>query len=75
MAIVEMTDKKIEKVKIVKAYLDKKGIFYTEGNYGQFTIDTMNIWATTEKYYDTKTGVKGKGINACFKYLEGKEVL
>lgn len=64
-----MKDKNEMKLRAVKDMLDKRGVFYLELANGQLQIDTVNLWVTTEKYYNTKTGEKGQGINACMKYL------
>lgn len=70
-----MNDKSILKVNKVKKFLYQKGIFYTELTNGQLQIDGINLWATSEKYYDPKTGIKGKGINSFIEYLKNKQVL
>ena len=68
-----MIEKNESKLKKAKDFLDKKDIFYTEMANGQIQVDSVNLWVTTEKFYDTKTGFKGNGINAFVKYLKDNE--
>ena len=65
-----MNNKNELKLKKAKEFLDKKDIFYIELANGQLQVDTVNLWVTTEKFYDTKNGAKGQGINSFVKYLK-----
>lgn len=67
-----MEEKKEEKVTKVKNFLDSKGIFYEEFEFGHLKVDTVSLWATTQKFYDEKTGFKGQGVNAFIKHLKEK---
>lgn len=67
-----MKENKIDKIEKVKRFLDNKGYFYDEKNGGQLVIDGVNLWSTTEKWYDPQTGEKGKGVNSFIKYIESK---
>lgn len=66
----EMNRKNLEKLNFAKEILDKRNAIYRELKNGQLQIDTVNFWATTEKWYDTKSGLKGQGINSLIKYLK-----
>lgn len=65
-----MKSKNETKLQKAKEFLDKRDIFYIEFPNGQLQIDSVNLWVTTEKFYDTKAGYKGQGINAMVKYLK-----
>lgn len=65
-----MNQKNLDKLRFAKEILDKRNVIYRELKNGQLQIDTVNFWATTEKWYDTKSGVKGQGINSLLKYLK-----
>lgn len=65
--------KKNDKVDQVRKFLDNQGLFYQELNNGQFKIDRVNLWATTEKWYDEVKHVKGQGINSFLKYVKAKD--
>lgn len=71
----KMNIKNEGKLEKIKEFLDKKGLFYIEMANGQLQIDGINFWATTEKFYDPKTGFKGQGINAFMKYLKDNQKL
>ena len=71
----EMTSKKVNKVEAIKNALDNKGIFYTEMNNGQLKVDSVNIWATKEKWYDEKTGKKGQGFNSFILHLKDSGII
>lgn len=66
-----MNDKNNEKLNSAKKFLDARGIFYTENANGHLKADRVNLWVTTEKWYDEKRGKKGVGINSFVEYLEG----
>ena len=68
-----MTPKNEEKLRKVKNLLDDKGIFYNTFANGQLQVDNVNLWVTSEKFYDTKTGYIGNGINSFLQYLKNKE--
>lgn len=70
-----MNEKNIEKVNFAKKVLADRNIIYKELKNGQLQIDTVNYWATTEKWYDTATGKKGKGINGLIKYLKDNNII
>lgn len=36
---------------------------------GQFQIEGVNFWATTQKWYDPYTGRKGRGIASFIAYV------
>jgi hypothetical protein len=62
----EMNNIKLEKS---KEALKENGFYFTEFANGQLQIDGINFWATKEKYYNTKTGEKGHGLNNFISYL------
>lgn len=66
----EMNQKNLDKLNFAKEILDKRSVIYRELKNGQLQIDTVNFWATTEMWYNTKSGVKGQGINSLLKYLK-----
>lgn len=70
-----MNEKNEIKLKKVKSLLDKKDIFYDELPNGQLKVDSVNLWVTSEKFYDTKKGVKGQGINTFVKYLKDNNII
>lgn len=65
-----MSQKSLDKLNFAKKILGKRNVIYRELKNGQLQIDTVNFWATTEKWYDTKSGVRGQGINSLIKYLK-----
>lgn len=69
----EINQKNLDKLNFVKEILDKRDVIYRELKNGQLQIDTVNLWATTEKWYDTKSGAKGQGINSLIKYLKDND--
>lgn len=68
----ETTQQKIDKV---KAELDKRGIIYIERANGHLQIDEIDLWATSQKFYDRNTGHKGTGMNAFIKHLTQQNVV
>lgn len=65
-----MNEKSLKKVNFAKDILNEKGIIFRELANGQLKVDTVNFWATTEKWHDSKANVKGQGINSFIKYLK-----
>lgn len=70
-----MNEKNVEKVNFAKKILSDRGIIYKELKNGQLQVDTVNFWATKEKWYDTATGKKGKGINSFVKHLKDSNII
>ena len=70
-----MNEKNVTKVNFVKKILSDKGIIYKELKNGQLQVDTVNFWATKEKWYDTATGRKGQGINSFIKHLKDSNII
>lgn len=50
----------------------KKGILYREKDNGHFLIDTVNYWATTEKWYDPINDIRGQGMNSFLDHLRSQ---
>lgn len=71
----ELTDKTKKKIEQAQDLFNQKGLIYDELANGQFKVDTVNYWATTQKWYDPKTGTKGQGINSFFVYLKEQKVM
>lgn len=70
-----MNEKNNSKLEQVKNYLNNNGIFFTEHANGQLKADKVNLWVTTEKWFDEKTNEKGLGINTFINHLKRKEVV
>lgn len=58
------------------ALLKKKGHSVQTLNAGisHYRVSGVDFWATTGKFYDTKTGKKGRGVFSLIKYLRTKNV-
>lgn len=70
-----MVGKNELKLQKVKEFLDKKDIFYIEMANGQLQVSSVNLWVTTEKFYNPKSGYKGQGINAFVNYLKENKMI
>jgi hypothetical protein len=70
-----MTEKTKKKIEKAQDLFNQKGLIYDELSNGQLKVDTVNFWATTEKWYDPKTGTKGQGINSFFVYLKEQKIM
>lgn len=70
-----MNKSKLEKIKFAKQVFDERGIIYKELSNGHLKVDNVNFWATTEKWHDPKTGVKGQGINSFIHYLKDNKII
>lgn len=70
-----MNEKSLIKVNFAKSVLNDKGIIFRELVNGQLKIDTVNFWATTEKWHDTKSGTKGQGINSFIRFLKENNII
>lgn len=68
-----MKSKNETKVEFVKNVLEKEGIYYTEFANGQFQVDKINFWATTEKWYDTINKESGVGLNSFITRVKHKQ--
>lgn len=66
-----MRDASVSKVVSAKTILETYGFIFKEFPNGQLQVGTVNFWATSEKWYDTATGQKGKGLNSFIAYIEG----
>lgn len=71
----ELTDKTKNKIQLAQDLFKEKGLIYTESANGQFKVDTVNYWSTTQKWYDPKTGSKGQGVNSFFVYLKEQKIM
>ena len=69
-----MKDDKALKIDKVKGFLDKNNIFYDEKPNGQLLIGTVSLYATTETWYDSNGGQKGKGVTSCLAYLKKNDL-
>ena len=54
---------------ILKGVLDSEGIKYREDVNNQICIGTLSIWMKRHKWYDSRTGVKGVGMESFMEYL------
>lgn len=61
---------KIDRINYVKQVLQEKNIIFMEKMNGHLVVDGINIWATTEKWYDPFQNQKGKGMNSFLNHLE-----
>lgn len=66
-----MKKSKTERLNQVKQYLDSKDIFYIEMQNGLLRIDNIDLWATTGKWFNRKSGKRGVGVNSMIKELAG----
>lgn len=71
----ELTDKTKKKIEQVKDMFNQRGLIYDELANGQFKVDTVSYWATSQKWYDSKTNTRGQGINSFFVYLKEQKVM
>lgn len=67
-----MNDKNKTKLESIKTFLNQQGIFYTEYPNGQLKVDGINLWATSEKWFDEKTGDKGVGVNSFITHFKNE---
>ena len=65
-----MKESTVDKIECVKKHLYTNGIFVNEFANGHLKVDTVNLWATSEKWHDTKTGNKGVGVNSFITHLK-----
>jgi hypothetical protein len=65
-------DKKEVKLQSVKQFLTDNGIFFTEYPNGQLKADSVNLWITSEKWYDEASQEKGVGVNSFIAHLKKK---
>lgn len=70
-----MKDDKLEKVNNVKNFLEKNNVFFDEKPNGQLIIGTVSLYATTETWYESNTGIKGKGVNSCLAFLRNNNLI
>lgn len=70
-----MKDDKLEKVNNVKKFLEKNNIFFDEKPNGQLLIGAVSLYATTETWYDSDSGLKGKGVNSCLAFLKNSKLI
>ena len=73
--IQDIGEKKQNMVNFTRELLEKKGIIYKEMQYGQFQVDKINYWATTEKWHDPIRREKGAGINSFIKHLKDNNII
>ena len=64
--------KKLKKLANVTNVLNKEFGIVEQFENGHLKIGTANFWATSEKWFDQKTGKKGKGIIAFIGYMKGE---
>ena len=67
-----MNVKNESKLQSVKQFLIGNSIHFIEYANGQLKADRVNLWATTEKWYDEQTGDKGVGVNSFVAHLKNK---
>jgi hypothetical protein len=67
-----MNAKNEAKLQSVKKFLVDSGIHFIEHANGQLKSDKVNLWVTTEKWYDEKTHEKGEGVNSFVAHLKKK---
>lgn len=73
----ERREKRWSNVQSSLALLRGKGIEYETLNekLAHYRIDGVSFWPSTGKYYDPKSGAKGRGVINLIKYLHGKRSL
>jgi hypothetical protein len=59
-------DKKHEQI---KSFLKGNGLFFLEFPNYQLQIDGVNLWTSSEKWYDPKTSTKGVGVNKFVEFV------
>lgn len=64
-----MKQYKIDHIKHAVEIFKDNGFMFRSLPNGQFQIEGVNYWATSEKIYDPKTGFKGVGLNTLIEYL------
>jgi len=67
---VAMNREGINKTLRAKSIIEQSGYIVKEFPNGQLQVDTVNFWATSEKWYDTARNIKGQGINSYLTYLD-----
>ena len=67
-----MNAKNESKLQSVKQFLTDRGIHFVEYPNGQLKADKVNLWVTSEKWYDEQTGDKGAGVNSFVAHLKKK---
>lgn len=65
-----MDTKKQEKIDEVKAFIKNNGIDFIEKPNGQIIINKVNLWITTEKWYDPVNNFKGQGLGSFLSYAK-----
>ena len=67
---VAMNREGINKTLRAKSIIEQSGYIVKEFPNGQLQVDTVNFWATSEKWYDTARNIKGQGIISYLTYLD-----
>lgn len=70
-----MKEKNIQKVEQAKQIFHDREIIFRELANGQLQVDSVNFWATSDKWYDSKSGTKGVGINSFIKFLKDSNII
>lgn len=64
-----MNENKAARVSEVKQWLLGNGLFVRELPGGQLQVDGVNLWATTGRWHDPRTGQSGHGENSFLEYV------
>ena len=70
-----MNEQKQLALDTAKKRLDQMGVFYRELMNGQLQVDTVNYWATSEKWHDAAAGKSGKGFNGFIAHLKAQGIV
>lgn len=73
--VMPMNENNLKKLEFAKKNLKNLGVIFRELPNGQLQVDSVNFWATTEKWYDTKRQIRGQGINSFVKHLKNNDVI
>ena len=67
-----MNENKANKTEsIIKILQDRLHYVDIKAN-GHIRVNDVDFWCTTEKFYDAKADIKGKGLKSFIEYLENK---
>lgn len=68
-----MRQSKEEKTKAVLEFLRGHGLFVNDKGNGHLIVDKVNLWATSEKWYDPMTNAQGIGVNSFLEYVTDRK--
>lgn len=68
-----MIDKKENKTNNIIKILQDRLHYVEQMANGQIKVNGVDFWCTTEKFWDAKAKVKGRGLKNFIEYLEAKK--